>query len=51
MPPFKVLANFKYKLFFFSSVLVLGYVEVPIEFLVQSMTPTIVGSHELKTYV
>lgn len=51
MPPFKMLANFKYKLFFFRSILVFGYVEVFFEFLVQLMTPNIVGSHELETYV
>jgi hypothetical protein len=50
-PPFKVLANFKYKLFFSSSILVFGYVEVPLEFLIQPMTLAIVGSHEPKTYV
>jgi hypothetical protein len=48
MPPFKVLANFKYKLFFSRSILVFEYVEVPFEFLVQSMTPTIVGMMNLR---
>jgi hypothetical protein len=50
MPPLKPLFNFKYKLFFFRSIFVSGFVAMSFEFIGQLGTlVAIVGSHGRNT--
>jgi hypothetical protein len=52
MPPLKPPFNFNYKLFFFASILVSRSMAMPLQFIGQSGTLTVVvGSHEAIMYV
>jgi hypothetical protein len=51
MPPLKPLFNFKYKLFFSRFILVYESMAMPLEFIGQSRTLVVVGSHEPVMFV